>query len=50
MPQQPGAAGNLAAELVANAPADGYTVFMTTLSSQAINPHLYASLATQLNS
>lgn len=41
---KPGAAGNLAAELVANAPADGYTVFMTTLSSQAINPHLYTSL------
>ena len=38
---RPGAAGNLAAELVATAPADGYTVFMATLSSQAINPHLY---------
>ena len=38
---RPGAAGNLAAELVAAAPADGYTVFMSTLSSQAINPHLY---------
>lgn len=38
---RPGAAGNLAAELVATSPADGYTVFMATLSSQAINPHLY---------
>lgn len=38
---RPGAAGNLAAELVASSPADGYTVFMATLSSQAINPHLY---------
>jgi tripartite-type tricarboxylate transporter receptor subunit TctC len=38
---RPGAAGNLAAELVATAPPDGYTVFMATLSSQAINPHLY---------
>jgi tripartite-type tricarboxylate transporter receptor subunit TctC len=38
---RPGAAGNVAGELVASAPADGYTVFMATLSSQAINPHLY---------
>jgi tripartite-type tricarboxylate transporter receptor subunit TctC len=38
---RPGAAGNLAAELVASSPADGYTLFMATLSSQAINPHLY---------
>lgn len=38
---KPGAAGNLAAEAVAAAPADGYTLFMATLSSQAINPHLY---------
>jgi tripartite-type tricarboxylate transporter receptor subunit TctC len=38
---RPGAAGNLAAEIVATAPPDGYTVFMATLSSQAINPHLY---------
>ena len=41
---RPGAAGNLAAEVVAGAPADGYTLFMTTLSSQAINPHLYSKL------
>ena len=38
---KPGAAGNLAAELVATAPPDGYTLFMATLSSQAINPYLY---------
>lgn len=38
---RPGAAGNLAAEVVAGAPADGYTLFMATVSSQAINPHLY---------
>jgi tripartite-type tricarboxylate transporter receptor subunit TctC len=38
---RPGAAGNIAADLVASAPADGYTVFMATVSSQAINPHLY---------
>jgi tripartite-type tricarboxylate transporter receptor subunit TctC len=41
---RPGVAGNLAAELVATAPADGYTIFMATLSSQAINPHLYAKM------
>ncbi|MES2188087.1 MAG: tripartite tricarboxylate transporter substrate binding protein [Pseudomonadota bacterium] len=41
---RPGAAGNLAAELVATAPPDGYTLFMATLSSQAINPHLYSNL------
>jgi len=41
---RPGAAGNLAAELVATAPADGYSIFMATLSSQAINPHLYTNL------
>lgn len=41
---RPGAAGNLAAEAVATAAPDGYTLFMATLSSQAINPHLYARL------
>ena len=38
---RPGAAGNLAAETAAAAAPDGYTVFMSTVSSQAINPHLY---------
>lgn len=41
---RPGAAGNLAAEAVATAAPDGYTLFMATLSSQAINPHLYPKL------
>jgi tripartite-type tricarboxylate transporter receptor subunit TctC len=38
---RPGAAGNIAADLVAGSPPDGYTLFMATVSSQAINPHLY---------
>lgn len=41
---RPGAAGNIAAEAVATATPDGYTIFMATLSSQAINPHMYAKL------
>ena len=41
---RPGAAGNIAAEAVATATPDGYTVFLATVSSQAINPHLYAKL------
>ncbi len=41
---RPGAAGNLAAELAATAAPDGYVIFMATLSSQSINPHLYSNL------
>lgn len=41
---RPGAAGNLAAEAVANASPDGHVIFMATLSSQSINPHLYPNL------
>ena len=39
-----GAAGNLGTELVAKAPADGYTVLFT-LSSHTINPKLYDKLS-----
>ncbi len=39
---RPGAAGNIAAQYVAQAAPDGYTLFMATLSSQAINPWIYA--------
>lgn len=41
---RPGAAGNIASEAAASAAPDGYTLFMATLSSQAINPHLYAKI------
>ena len=38
-----GAAGNLGTDLVAKAPADGYTILFT-LSSHTINPRLYEKL------
>src|SRR5260221_2868366 len=40
-----GAGTTLAAGLVAAAPADGYTVLIQTLSTQAINHSLYAKLS-----
>jgi tripartite-type tricarboxylate transporter receptor subunit TctC len=40
-----GASGGIAAQAVARAAADGYTVFMTTNSTQAANPHLFKKLA-----
>lgn len=40
---RPGATGNIGAEIVANATADGYTVFMATLSL-AISPSFYSKL------
>ena len=39
-----GAASNIAAEIVATAPRDGYTIFLGTVSL-AINPSLYKKLA-----
>ncbi len=39
-----GAGGGPAAEMVANAPADGYTLFFGTMGTHAINPSLYRKL------
>ena len=39
-----GAGGNIAAELTAKAPADGYSLLMSTLSIQSINISLYSKL------
>ncbi|RSZ39923.1 MULTISPECIES: tripartite tricarboxylate transporter substrate binding protein [unclassified Variovorax] len=41
---RPGAGGNIGADFVAKAPADGYTVLMGIDSTFTINPHLYASM------
>lgn len=42
---KPGASGGIAAQAVARAPADGYTLFITTNTTQAANPHLFRKLA-----
>jgi tripartite-type tricarboxylate transporter receptor subunit TctC len=39
-----GAGGNIGAQLVAGAPADGYTLFLATIGTMAINPALYPKL------
>ena len=41
---KPGASGFLAASQVAKAPADGYTVLITTNTTHAANEHLYKTL------
>jgi tripartite-type tricarboxylate transporter receptor subunit TctC len=41
---RPGAGGNIAAEIVAKAPADGYTLLIATTSTHGINPTLYKTL------
>ena len=41
---RPGAGGNIGAEMVAKAPADGYTLFMGTSGPLSINVSLYKNL------
>jgi tripartite-type tricarboxylate transporter receptor subunit TctC len=41
---RPGAFGGIAAQLAARAAPDGYTVFITTNTTQAANPHLLKKL------
>jgi len=41
---RPGGAGIIAAEIVKQAPADGYTLFMGHAGTHAVNPSLYPSL------
>lgn len=41
---RPGASGMIAADLVAKAPADGHTVFVSSVPHLAINPHMFPKL------
>ncbi|HET7362146.1 MAG TPA: tripartite tricarboxylate transporter substrate binding protein [Burkholderiales bacterium] len=41
---RPGANGNLAMEVVAKAPADGYTLLLAADAQIVINPHFYSNL------
>ena len=41
---RPGAAGNIASEFVAKSKGDGYTLYINTVGTHAINPAIYAKL------
>ena len=42
---RPGAAGNIASDFVAKSKPDGYTLYINTVGTHAINPAIYAKLA-----
>ncbi|MBL6617845.1 MAG: tripartite tricarboxylate transporter substrate binding protein [Reyranella sp.] len=42
---RPGAEGQIGAQAAAQAAPDGYTLFITTQTTQAINPHVYKQLS-----
>jgi len=46
---KPGGAGDFAAEMMLQAPADGYTLMMTTVAVHAINPGLFKQKFDPLN-
>ncbi len=46
---RPGAGGNLGTDMVAKAPADGYTLALSAVSSLAISPALYPKLPYDVN-
>ena len=39
-----GAGGNIGADLVAKSPPDGYALFLATIGTMTINPHLYRKM------
>ena len=41
---KPGAGGNIAASYVARSPANGYTLFLATIGTHAINQNLYKTM------
>jgi tripartite-type tricarboxylate transporter receptor subunit TctC len=41
---RPGAEGQIGAQAAASAPPDGYTIFVTTQTTQSINQHVYKNL------
>jgi tripartite-type tricarboxylate transporter receptor subunit TctC len=44
---RPGEGGSLGAQLVAKAPADGYTLLFSAMAALAINPHVYSHVGYQ---